>query len=141
MMLGSRTEKRDGERDRVLPFPLREGEQHSFSFPHSTTSFPNSAVGHGTGHPMNDADVATLVRDGMLVVLKIGGPLLAVALASGLLVALVQAITQINEATLAFIPKLLAIGITLILLGPFMFATLSSYTVMLFDRMIAVGGS
>ena len=92
-------------------------------------------------HPVNDADIAALVRDGMLVTLKIGGPLLAVALLSGLLVALVQAVTQINEATLAFVPKLLVIGITLIVLGPFMFATLSSYTLMLFDRMIAVGGS
>ena len=90
---------------------------------------------------MNDADIAALVRDGMLVVLKIGGPLLGVALASGLLVALVQAVTQINEATLAFIPKLLVIGVTLVLLGPFMFATLSNYTLTLFDRMIAVGGS
>ena len=52
-----------------------------------------------------------------------------------------QAVTQINEATLAFIPKLLVIGITLVLLGPFMFATLSNYTLTLFDRMIAVGGS
>lgn len=99
------------------------------------------AAGSGYGLPMNDADIATLVREGMLLVLKIGGPLLAVGLATGLLVALVQAITQINEATLAFIPKLLAIGITLVLLGPFMFATLTSYTLMLFDRMIAVGGS
>ena len=107
--------------ERILPLPLREGEYSPF--------------------PMNDADIAALVRDGMLVVLKIGGPLLAVALASGLLVALVQAVTQINEATLAFIPKLLVIGVTLVLLGPFMFATLSSYTMMLFDRMIAVGGS
>ena len=67
--------------------------------------------------------------------------MLAVALLSGLLVALVQAVTQINEATLAFIPKLLVIGVALILLGPFMFATLSNYTLMVFDRMIAVGGS
>jgi flagellar biosynthesis protein FliQ len=90
---------------------------------------------------MNDADVAGLARDGMLVVLKIGGPLLAVSLVSGLVVALVQAVTQINEATLSFIPKLLLIGLTLILLGPFMFTTLSNYTLMLFDRIITVGGS
>jgi flagellar biosynthetic protein FliQ len=90
---------------------------------------------------MNDADIAALVRDGMLVVLKLGGPLLVVGLVSGLLIAVVQAVTQINEATLAFIPKLLAIGLTLVLLGPFMFSTLSSFTLLMFDRMIAVGGS
>lgn len=90
---------------------------------------------------MNDADIASLVRDAMLVTLKIGGPLLAVALFSGLLVALIQAVTQINEATLSFVPKLLLIGVTLVLLGPFMVDTLSSYTRMLFDKMIAIGGS
>jgi flagellar biosynthetic protein FliQ len=90
---------------------------------------------------MNEADIAAVIRDGMLVTLKIGGPVLIAALLSGLLVALVQAVTQINEATLSFIPKLLVIGVVLILLGPFMFATLSNYTLMVFDRMIAVGGS
>jgi flagellar biosynthesis protein FliQ len=90
---------------------------------------------------MNDADIAMAVRGAMLVTLKIGGPLLAVALLSGLLVALVQAVTQINEATLSFVPKLLLIGVTLMLLGPFMVATLSSYTRLLFDQMIAIGGS
>jgi len=88
---------------------------------------------------MTEGDVAALIRDGMLVTLKIGGPLLAVALVSGLAVALIQAVTQINEATLAFIPKLLVIGVVLALLGPFMLATLSTYTLMLFDRMVAVG--
>ena len=58
---------------------------------------------------MNDADIALLLRDGMLVMLKLGGPPLLVALAVGLLVALLQAVTQINEATLAFVPKVLAL--------------------------------
>lgn len=90
---------------------------------------------------MNEADIAIVVRDGMLVTLKLAGPLLAVSLFSGLLVALLQAVTQINEATLSFIPKLLLIGVTLAALAPFMVATLSNYTLMLFDRMVAIGGS
>ncbi len=90
---------------------------------------------------MNDADIAMLLRDGMLVMLKLGGPPLLATLVVGLLVALIQAITQINEATLAFVPKVLALGATLILLGPFMVATLSSYTRLLLDRLVAVGGS
>lgn len=88
---------------------------------------------------MTEVDIAGLIRDGMLVMLKLGGPLLLIALAVGLLISLLQAITQINEATLSFVPKVVAIGFALILLGPFMFATLSSYTQLLFDRMIAVG--
>jgi flagellar biosynthesis protein FliQ len=90
---------------------------------------------------MNDADIAMLLRDGMLVMLKLGGPPLLATLVVGLLVALIQAITQINEATLAFVPKVVALGATLILLGPFMIATLSSYTRLLLDRLVAVGGS
>jgi flagellar biosynthesis protein FliQ len=90
---------------------------------------------------MNDADIGVLLRDGMLVMLKLGGPPLLVALGVGLLVALLQAITQINEATLAFVAKVIALGVALILLGPFMASTLVDYTHLLFDRIIAIGGS
>jgi flagellar biosynthetic protein FliQ len=90
---------------------------------------------------MNDADIAMLLRDGMLVMLKLAGPPLLATLVVGLLVALIQAVTQINEATLAFVPKVLALGAALVLLGPFMVATLTSYTHLLLDRLVAVGGS
>jgi len=90
---------------------------------------------------MNDAGSALLLRDAMLVMLKLGGPPLLVALAVGLVVALLQAITQINEATLAFVPKVAALCLALVLLGPFMLATLTGYTNALLDRMIAIGGS
>jgi len=90
---------------------------------------------------MNDTDSALLLRDGMLVMLKLGGPPLLVALAVGLVIALVQAVTQINEATLAFLPKALALCAALVMLGPFMLSTLSTYTHTLLDRMVAIGGS
>ena len=90
---------------------------------------------------MNDADIAMLLRDGMLVMLKLAGPPLLATLVVGLLVALIQAVTQINEATLAFVPKVLALGAALVLLGPFMVGTLTSYTHLLLDRLVAVGGS
>ena len=90
---------------------------------------------------MNEADTALLLRDGMLVLLKLGGPPLLVALMVGLLIALLQAVTQINEATLAFLPKALALCLALVLLGPFMLSTLSGYTHELFDRLVAIGGS
>ena len=90
---------------------------------------------------MNDADIAVLLREGMLVMLKLGGPLLIVALIVGLMTALLQAVTQLNEATLVFVPKVLALGATLVLLGPFMLATLSGYARLLFDRLVAIGGS
>jgi flagellar biosynthesis protein FliQ len=90
---------------------------------------------------MNDADTALLLRDGLIVMLKLGGPPLMVALVVGLLIALIQAITQINEATLAFVPKVIALGAALVLLGPFMLSTLSGYTHTLLDRIVAIGGS
>jgi flagellar biosynthesis protein FliQ len=90
---------------------------------------------------MNDTDLAALLRDAMLVMLKLGGPPLMVALVVGLVISLLQAITQIHEVTVAFVPKVLAIGLTLLLMGPFMLATLSSYAHLLFDRIITIGGS
>ena len=57
------------------------------------------------------------------------------------MVSLLQAVTQINEATLAFVPKALALCVALVLLGPFMLSTLSGYTHTLLERMIAIGGS
>ena len=89
---------------------------------------------------MQEGDVAMLLREGMMVVLKIGGPPLMAALAIGLVMSLLQAITQINEPTLAFLPKVIGIGVTLALFGSFMLATLVAYTQSIFDRLIAVGG-
>jgi flagellar biosynthesis protein FliQ len=90
---------------------------------------------------MTEGDLAVLMRDAMWVTLRLGGPPLAVALAVGLVVSLLQAITQINEATLAFVPKAMALAVTMILLGPFMLSTLTDFTRILFDRLVAAGGS
>jgi flagellar biosynthetic protein FliQ len=90
---------------------------------------------------MTAADAGALLAEAMMTIVKLGGPPLLAALVVGVAVALFQAVTQINEATLSFIPKLLALGVTMMLLGSFMFATLTTYTQMLFDRIVAVGGS
>lgn len=90
---------------------------------------------------MQNADVAAMLRETMMVVLKLGGPVLTVALATGLLISLIQAATQINEQTLAFVPKVLAIGATLLISGSFMMATLGDFAHRIFDQIVAVGGS
>jgi flagellar biosynthetic protein FliQ len=90
---------------------------------------------------MQEADVGALLHAAMLLVVKLGGPPLLAALAVGLLISLLQSVTQINESTLAFVPKLLAIGATLLLLGGFMQASLGDFMHLLFDRLIAVGGT
>jgi flagellar biosynthetic protein FliQ len=90
---------------------------------------------------MTDVDVAAQIHDCLVVTMKLAFPLLGIALVVGLAVSFVQAITQINEATLAFLPKVMAIGIALMMLGPFMSATLSGFTHRVFDRIVAIGGS
>jgi flagellar biosynthesis protein FliQ len=90
---------------------------------------------------MNEGDVASIMRESMLVVLKLGGPPLAVGLMVGLAVSILQAVTQINETTLAFIPKVTALAAMFALLAPFMLATLTAYAHSLFDRIIALGGA
>lgn len=88
---------------------------------------------------MNELDVIQVVRDGVWVAVKVGGPMLAAALAVGLVVALFQALTQINEATLTFVPKVLAVAAVAVLTAPFMLATLDGFARELFDRMVAAG--
>ena len=76
---------------------------------------------------MSPETVITLGRKGLEMMLFVSAPLLLVALGVGLLVSFFQAITQLNEQTLSFIPKLLAVALTLILAGPWMITTLVDY--------------
>ncbi len=89
---------------------------------------------------MQESDVAVVLRELFMVALKLGAPALLTAMSVGLVISLLQAVTQINETTLAFVPKVLALGLALMLAGPFMYATLADYTHSVFDRLIAVGG-
>ncbi len=82
-----------------------------------------------------------MLRQTLIVMLKLAGPPLLLSLVVGLLIALVQAVTQINEQALTFVPKVLTICVSLLLLGSFMMSTLSDYTHMLFDKLVAIGGS
>lgn len=90
---------------------------------------------------MTESDVAVLLRDAMIVTVVVGGPPLMAGLVVGLVISLFQAVTQINEATLAFVPKVLAIGVAMLLAGSYMFATLSDYTRALFTRLIEIGAT
>ncbi len=90
---------------------------------------------------MQEGDVAAVLRDTFIVILKLSAPPLLSVLLIGLLVSLVQAITQINEQTLAFVPKLLGLIGVLAIFGHFLFTSLSSYSQILFDQLIVVGGT
>jgi len=79
-------------------------------------------------------EVTTLLRQGVLEVLMMAAPLLVVALTVGLVVAILQATTSIQEQTLTFVPKIVAILLVLAFLGGWMFSSLRDYTVQLFQR-------
>jgi flagellar biosynthetic protein FliQ len=77
---------------------------------------------------MTPETVLSIARDALWLTLLLASPLLLAALAVGVLVGVVQAATQINEMTLSFIPKLLALAAVMIALGPWMLRTLLEYT-------------
>jgi flagellar biosynthetic protein FliQ len=79
-------------------------------------------------------EVAALLQRGVLQILLIASPLLLSALLVGLIVAILQAATSIQEQTLTFVPKIFTILIILALLGGWMFSSLREYTVELFRR-------
>jgi flagellar biosynthetic protein FliQ len=81
-------------------------------------------------------DVLTVSRDAMWVTLKLAGPMMVVGLAIGLLVSLFQALTQIQEMTLAFVPKILGIFVVFLLMLPFMVATMSEVMRELASRIV-----
>ena len=89
---------------------------------------------------MSEAEAAGALREALWLLLKLGGPLLVAALVVGLVVSLLQAVTQINEPTLVFLPKVLVLGGALALLGPFMTEQLNGFALSLMDRLVAVGG-
>ncbi|MHB9291638.1 putative flagellar biosynthesis protein FliQ [Hollandina sp. SP2] len=84
---------------------------------------------------MSIGEITTLLRGGILEVLLLAAPLLFSALVVGLIVAILQATTSIQEQTLTFVPKIIAILLVLAFLGGWMFSSLGNYTVQLF-RMI-----
>lgn len=83
---------------------------------------------------MTDTVVLELLRQTFWISLKIGGPILAVALVIGVLIGLFQAITQIQEMTLTFVPKAIAIAAIMLFFGSWMMESLIIFTTDLFDR-------
>lgn len=86
---------------------------------------------------MTPADGMMLARETIFVTLKLGAPMMVLALVVGLTVAFLQALTQIQEMTLTFVPKLIIILLSLLLFLPFMLRTLTAYTQNLMDRIIS----
>ncbi len=76
---------------------------------------------------MSGAEVLDIAREGVWVLIKISAPTMIVGLLVGVIIALFQALTQIQEQTLVFVPKIIAIFVTMIITLPFMAQTLHAY--------------
>jgi len=89
---------------------------------------------------MTPETVLTIAREALTVTTLLAAPLLLVALVTGVLIGILQAATQINEMTLSFIPKLLALMLTLLITGPWMLQLITSYTRTLFTSIPSMLG-
>jgi flagellar biosynthetic protein FliQ len=89
---------------------------------------------------MQDIDVATILHGTMLTTLKMCAPLLLASLVTGLVVAVMQAVTQISDSTVSFLPKMISTGGAAWLAGPFLSRTLTDYWHSVMDQLVSVGG-
>ena len=84
---------------------------------------------------MSSELVISLAERGIITILMVAGPLLILALAIGLLVSVFQATTQIQEQTLAFIPKIVAVLVGLVIFGPWMLGQLTQFAMSIFQNL------
>jgi flagellar biosynthetic protein FliQ len=89
---------------------------------------------------MTPTTVVEIGRQALEVALMVSAPLFIAALATGLIISIFQAATQINEATLSFVPKLIAIFLTLILAGPWMITVMTDYIRRLYEAIPSMIG-
>ena len=83
---------------------------------------------------MNEADALDIVQYAVWTVLTASAPVVLVAMAVGIGIALIQALTQIQEITLTFVPKIVAIMLVVALTGPFIGSQISAFTNVIFER-------
>ena len=84
---------------------------------------------------MTDATVITLAQDALTTTLLVSAPILIVSLAIGMLVSVFQAMTQINEVTLTFVPKIFGVFAISAIFGPWMIGTMVNYTIRLLETL------
>ena len=88
---------------------------------------------------MTGAEVLDIAYDAIWVLLWMAGPLMMIALLVGLVIALVQALTQVQEMTLVFVPKIIVIFISLLLMLPYMGQQLGDFSMRLMAQIAAYG--
>ena len=87
---------------------------------------------------MESAEILEVVRDSIYVLVIISAPIMITALVVGLIIAIIQALTQIQEATLTFVPKVLAMLLVLVISMPFMIEQLTGLNNRLFEKIVHI---
>jgi flagellar biosynthesis protein FliQ len=87
---------------------------------------------------MSSGEIMVIFREGLLLIVKIAGPILLASVVVGLIVAVFQAATQIHEQTLTFVPKLIVIGLILLFAGSWMMTMLVEFFRMLMLRAVGL---
>mgnify|MGYP000321254162 CR=1 FL=1 len=87
---------------------------------------------------MESAEILEIIRDGIYILVIISAPVMLTALIVGLIIAIIQALTQIQEATLTFVPKVLAMLVVLVLTMPFMLEQLTGFSNRLFEKIVHI---
>lgn len=82
---------------------------------------------------MTVSQVMQVIQAALLMALKVSAPILLVGMAVGLVISIIQAATQIHEQTITFVPKLFAIAVVMIVLGPWMLTTINDFTKYIFS--------
>lgn len=85
---------------------------------------------------MTISQITEVIQASMIVALKLAAPVLIVSILIGLIISIFQAATQIHEQTLTFVPKLVAIAVVLIVLGPWMMETMNDFMKYIFDMIV-----
>ncbi len=88
---------------------------------------------------MSTNDILEVGTDAIFTLLMVGSPIMGVALAVGLMISLFQALTQMQEQTLSFVPKVTAMVVTFMLFLPFMMSTMSNFAERMFERAATLG--
>lgn len=87
---------------------------------------------------MEPAEILQVSRDAIYIMLKTSGPLMLVALSVGLVISLFQALTQMQEATISFVPKIVAVFLAMMLLLPFIGNTLKDFNDELMNKIVNI---
>lgn len=85
---------------------------------------------------MTTSEIIGIMQAAVVAALKLAAPILIVSVAIGLIVSIFQAATQIHEQTLSFVPKLVAIALVLVILGPWMMETMNDFMMYIFDLIV-----